>query len=114
MNGKINEDIYNSKWQDLNDLLIKKDYHDRLNTQEICKYIKKLSNKNEIISSENKIKFNYKYNSDDTGLIKVKFIFKNLLTTTAYIFLGCSSLKSIDFSSFDSSIVQDMNHIFNV
>ena len=41
MNGKINEDVYNSKWQDLIDLLIKKDYHDRLNTQEICKYIKK-------------------------------------------------------------------------
>ena len=51
MAGKINEDLYDSKWQDLIDLLIKKDYHERPNTQEIYEYIKKLSNKNEIICS---------------------------------------------------------------
>jgi len=51
MAGKINEDLYDSKWQDLIDLLIKKDLHERPNTQEIYEYIKKLSNKNEIICS---------------------------------------------------------------
>ena len=43
--GKINLDIYNKKWQELIDSLLKKDYHQRPDINDIYKYL----NKNEII-----------------------------------------------------------------
>ena len=45
-----------------------------------------------------KIKFNYKYESNEIGQIKIKFKFNKLLTSTSYMFRECSSLESIDLS----------------
>ena len=66
----------------------------------------------EIYINNKKIKFNYKYKSNERGEIKVKFIFNKLLTSTAYMFYGCSSLQSIDLSSFNTTNVKDMSSIF--
>ena len=66
----------------------------------------------EIYINNKKIKFNYKYKSNERGEIKVKFIFNKLLTSTSHMFDGCSSLKSIDLSSFNSIKVKDMLCMF--
>ena len=66
----------------------------------------------EIYINNKRIKFNYKYKSNEKGEIKVKFKFKKLLTSTAYMFKECSSLKSIDLSSFNTINVNNMSSMF--
>ena len=39
--GKIDTNIYNSKWQDLIDLLLKKDYNERPNIDDVYNFLKK-------------------------------------------------------------------------
>ena len=65
----------------------------------------------EIYINNKKIKFNYKYKSNEKGEIKVKFIFNKLLTSTFCMFFGCSSLKSIDLSSFNTTNVNNMGYM---
>ena len=60
-----------------------------------------------------KIKFDYKYKSNGKGNIKVIFKFNKLLTSTNHMFYKCSSLKSIDLSSFNTSNVNDMSFMFS-
>ena len=80
------------------------------------KYIEGKNNINEknidIYINDKKIRFNCKYKSSEKGSIKVKFIFNKLLTSTSHMFDGCSSLKSIDLSSFNSINVKDMLCMF--
>ena len=66
----------------------------------------------DIYIDNKKIKFDYKYKIKDTKEIKVKFIFKKILTNTMYMFWGCSSLESIDLSSFNTTNVKDMSYMF--
>jgi len=72
-------------------------------------------NKNNIsIYIENeKIEFKYKYKSEEKGDIKVKFVFNKLLISTSHMFYECSSLKSINLSSFNSSKVKNMDFMFS-
>ena len=62
--------------------------------------------------NDKKIKFNYKYKSNEKGNIQVKFVFKKLLTSTTYMFYECSSLQSINLSSFNTTNVKDMSLMF--
>ena len=100
---------------------------------------KNINEKNiEIYINDKKIPFTYKYKSNEIGIIKIKFIFKNSLTSTFHMFSecsalsfidlsslnitkvinisgmfeGCSSLKSIDLSSFNTNNVKYMQNIF--
>ena len=66
----------------------------------------------ELYINDKKVSFSYKYKSDEKGEIKVKFIFKKLIRSTHDMFTYCSSLKSIDFSYFNSSQVKDMGFMF--
>ena len=66
----------------------------------------------EIYINNKKIKFNYSYKSKEIGEIKVKFKFKELLTSTHDMFTYCYNLKTIDFSSFNSSKIIDMAFMF--
>ena len=59
-----------------------------------------------------KSKFKYKINESESKKIEVKFKFKKNLTTMSDMFHNCSSLVSIDLSSFDASNVTNMNGIF--
>lgn len=67
----------------------------------------------DIYVNSKKIKFNCKYKSKETGLIFVTLKFKKLLTSTSFMFKKCLSLKSIDFSLFNSSEVTDMCSMFH-
>ena len=66
----------------------------------------------DIYINDKKIKFNFKYKIKDSKEIKVKFKFKTLLTNTSFMFSNCSSLKSIDLSSFNTNNVTDMSWMF--
>ena len=66
----------------------------------------------DICINDKKIKFNYKYKSNEKGNIQVKFVFKKLLTSTTYMFYECSSLQSINLSSFNTTNVENMSSMF--
>ena len=67
----------------------------------------------EIYINNKKIKFNYKYESNEIGQITIKFKFIKLLTSTSYMFKGCSSLESIDLSSFNTNNITNMSGMFS-
>ena len=67
----------------------------------------------DIYINDKKIKFNYKYKSNEKGNIQVKFVFNKLLTSTNSMFCGCSSLQSINLSSFNTTDVKDMSYMFS-
>jgi len=67
----------------------------------------------EIYINNKKIKFNYKYESNEIGQIKIKFKFNKLLNSTSFMFYGCSSLESIDLSSFNTNNVTNMYGMFS-
>ena len=87
-----------------------------MNDEEKKAYIEGKNNINDknidICINDKKIKFNYKYKSNEKGNIQAKFVFKKLLTSTTYMFRGCSSLQSIDLSSFNTTNVKDMMGMF--
>ena len=62
--------------------------------------------------NDKKINFDFKYKIKDSKEIKVKFIFKQKLTNMSYMFYDCSSLKSIDLSSFNTNNVTNMSYMF--
>ena len=66
----------------------------------------------EIFINGKKIQFDFNYTSNETGEIKVKFKFKKLLTNTSYLFYKCSSLKSINLSSFKTTNIKSMISMF--
>ena len=73
---------------------------------------KKLFEENiDIYINDKKIKFDYKYKIKDEKE-KVKFKFKKILTNTSFMFYNCSSLKSIDLSSFNTNNVTNMSYMF--
>ena len=76
---------------------------------------KKIFDENiELYVNKIKIKFDYKIKLNDSNKeIRVKFKFKTKLTNTSYMFRNCSSLISIDLSSFNTSNVTNMNCMFN-
>ena len=57
-------------------------------------------------------KINFKYKIKESKEIKVKFKFKKLLTNASFMFCDCSSLISIDLSSFNTTNVNDMSNMF--
>jgi len=66
----------------------------------------------ELYINDKKIDFNYKYKFNDSKEIKVKFKFNKVLTNMSYMFYGCSSLKSINFSLFKTNKVNIMKGMF--
>ena len=73
---------------------------------------KELKDNIEIYINDKKVTFCYNYKSEEKGEIKVKFKFKKLITSTHDMFNFCSSLKSIDFSYFNSSQIEDIGFMF--
>ena len=120
--NEINEIIciYNKKEETINLLHdFNKDmkYYDeeiRKIYNETKNYMKDIYKKDiDIYINDKKIQFNTKYTSDETGEIKVKFIFHQILNNTSYMFSHCSSLESIDLSSFNTTNVTNMNSMFS-
>ena len=67
----------------------------------------------DIFIKDKKINFNFKYNIKDLNEIKVTFKFKKLLTNMSHMFSGCSSLKSVDLSSFNTNNINNMSFVFD-
>ena len=67
----------------------------------------------DIYINEQKIEFKTKYTSNERGEIRIKFIFHKLLTNTSFMFSDCSSLESIDLSSFNTTKVTNMSSMFS-
>ena len=57
-------------------------------------------------------KRNY-YNFPDKGYYKIKYVFKNLLNSTHYMFYNCDSLISLDLSNFNTQKVTEMSFMFS-
>ena len=75
---------------------------------------KKLFEENiDLYINEKKVNFNFKYKIKDSKEIKVKFKFKKILTNTSFMFSSCSSLNSIDLSSFNTTNVNNMSGMFS-
>ena len=108
--------IYNKQEEEINLL---HDYSININVfdDKLKKsYIEGKNNINEknidMYINDKKIKFNYKYKSKVKGMFKVKFAINKLLTSTAWMFYGCSSLNSIDLSSFNTTNINNMDGMF--
>ena len=155
---KIDIKIYNPKYQNLIDLLLKKDYHERPNAEQIIYLIEdnyiiseintkeedinkdmrlinsfenvnpdwidkkdynKYENEKEIkenceIEINNKnIGFIYNYKFKEKGKYIIKYIFRNIITKTDFMFYGCKSLKNIDLSNFKTKNISNMGHMFD-
>ena len=57
------------------------------------------------------IPFSYFHKFNKKGKYTIKYIFKNKITKTNYMFLGCSSLININLSYFNTNDVEDMSFI---
>ena len=73
---------------------------------------KLFKDKIELYINDEKKQFDCNYKIKEFKSIKVKFKFKAKLTNASYMFYNCTSLKSIDLSSFNASSVNDMNNMF--
>ena len=90
------------------------DYSDNENNKLYIEGKNNINDNNiDIYINNKKIKFNYKYKSNEKGNIQVKFIFNKLLTSTNSMFRGCSSLQFINLSSFNNINVKDMRCMFS-
>jgi len=68
----------------------------------------------ELIINGKNVDFDFTYERKDTDpkFIRAKFIFKKLLHNMSFMFSRCSSLISIDLSSFNASKVNNMSYMF--
>ena len=114
LNGNKNEIIciYNKQKDEINLLHDYTEYEDYLSDEEKESYIEGKNNINgnniDIYINDKKIEFNYKYKNNERSYIQVKFIFHKLLTSTCYMFYECSSLQSINLSSFNTTNVENI------
>ena len=81
-----------------------------LETKEINKKI--FEENIDLFINGKKVKFDYKYKLQENKEINVKFKFKRNLTIMSFMFYNCYSLKSIDFTYFNTSNITNMNHLF--
>ena len=60
------------------------------------------------------VRFNTKFHSGNSGIAAFRFLVTDTssFTDISRMFFGCSSIKSLDLSSFDTSKVRDMTHMF--
>ena len=75
-------------------------------------YILNMKENIEIYVNNKKISFDVKYKIKESKELKVKFKFKKLLSNTSYMFYECSSLSSIDLSSFNTTNINNMSFMF--
>ena len=68
----------------------------------------------EIYINGNKIKFTKYIPSKKENDYNIKIVFKNKMNDCSYLFRGCYNIIKLDLSSFDSSDVVDMKHMFSI
>ena len=95
---------------DTNEMYFDENAEEKMETEIIN--TKLFEKKIDIYINDKKIKFDFQYEVKDEKEIKVKFKFKTLLTNTSFMFCNCSSLKTIDLSSFNTNKVTNMSWMF--
>ena len=66
----------------------------------------------DIYINNQRIDFSYFYNFEKKGKYKIIYKFKQLMTSTNYMFFNCKSLISLDLSNFNAQKVTNMNSMF--
>ena len=66
----------------------------------------------EIFINDKKIDFTYNFDFKKVGIYKIKYVFKNLLNSTNFMFYNCKSLISLDLSNFNTQNVTNMSYMF--
>ena len=108
--GKIKIKINNLKQRIINSYEnFKANNHDEIKGVENEKEIKAC----EIFINDEKIDFTYFYKFPKKGEYIIKYIFKNLLNSTNYMFSDCDSLISLDLSNFNTQNITNMTGMFN-
>ena len=137
----INLNYYIPEWQNLIDLLLKKDYKERPNIEEVYELIKKfnfneirmiflkendayknynhfiklneLNDTNvELFINNEKYKYQNHYNFKIGEKYKIRLNIKNTIQSCNEMFYNCYNLKEINLSSFDFKNVNDMSYMF--
>ena len=67
----------------------------------------------EIYINDKKIDFTYYYTFKKKGEYKIKYKFKNLLTSASFMFYDCKSLLSLDLSNFNTQNVTNIESMFS-
>ena len=67
----------------------------------------------EIEINGEKIPFNYYYQFKSKGNWTIKYSFRNIITNASSMFSGCDSLKSINFSNFNSNNITKLASMFD-
>ena len=67
----------------------------------------------EIFINENKIKFDNFYNFETEGKYIIKYVFKNLINLTNYMFYDCNKIESLDLSNFNTKNVTKLEYMFH-
>ena len=67
----------------------------------------------EIKINGKKIKFTYKYKFNKEGKYIIKYLFKNNLTKTCWMFYECNSLTNLDLSNFNIQNVTNLRSMFS-
>ena len=67
----------------------------------------------EISINDKKIPFTYYYKFDKKGKHIIKFIFKEKIKNTSFMFDGCLFLENIDLSNFNTNNVSKIRHMFS-
>ena len=67
----------------------------------------------EITIDEQKINFSYFHKFNNPGDYEIKYLFKDKLTNSSYMFNKCNCLTNLDLSHFDSKDITNMESMFN-
>ena len=104
--------------EDNQDVRIINSYEQFYKENYFLKYEKEYENEKEIkdnceIRINNEIiPFSYFYKFNKKGKYKIKYTFKNNTKNTNFMFYGCSSLKEINLSNFNTNNVTNMSGMF--
>ena len=79
----------------------------------IFKNKEEIKNNVEILINGEKIDFTYLKKFKKEGKYKIKYVFRNFLKKIDFIFDGCNSLISIDFSNFNTKNITNMSRMFS-
>ena len=136
---KINKDINDNNNNNVSDFLSGRKYNEsikindnniltnyNIENNDLNKNIKtinynKIEKKNkseiqkicEIYLNDQKVDFKFEHKFKQTGEYKLKFIFKNLLTDSSYLFYNSHNLQKINLSKFKTDNVCDMRYMFS-
>ena len=93
--------------------LNKKDYKNKEIDEDKYNNEKEIKEKCTIEINSQIIPFSYKYKFNKKGKYEIKYLFKEKLNKSDYMFFKCQSITYLDLSNFDTQNVINMSNIFD-